>query len=358
MEGIDNNYIENTITTLVSTIGIKDHVDGQELVSLIHSKKVKEGIKEIAEYLGLPIEIDLSYVSKEYKANNTNNFNSTHVVKTDWKGRGNGGITAQVLIPGNFPLYGTSGLNNFPISVRISENCTDNALTFIAVMAHELSHVVLHSLWHKEKDNEIYTDITAMILGFSVIINNGRKVVKTIEKLNSTETQTTTYGYLSDEQFRFAYDKIEKILDRHKKNKNSFNKKIKELGKKLRNKKNMILYFQKYLEYLDQNLNQKISQHDGIEISAFHQAGYIDEFSAIVWIAENKLRNFILFIQDLNHYDEDRFQQIKRYEEEIKLLNTDLNSKYNKLSENINILKKYTSIIYRLKLFFKIHFGK
>jgi Zn-dependent peptidase ImmA (M78 family) len=66
-------------------------------------------------------------------------------------------------------------LNNFPINVWISENCKDKPETFMTIMAHELSHVLLHSLRHKEMDNEIYTDITAILLGFSVVIKKRKK---------------------------------------------------------------------------------------------------------------------------------------------------------------------------------------
>ena len=216
MENISDNYIEEAIETLADSIGIKDNVDNQKIISLIRQRKVKEGIKEIAKCLGLPIEINLSYVPKGYHPGTTNNFHSTYLVKTDWRGRGSEGITAQVSIPGYLPMYGTSELNDFPISVRVSENCANSPATFIAIMAHELSHIVLHSLWHKEKDNEIYTDITAMMLGFSNIIKSGRKVIKTntltdygfFSNTTTTTVETTTYGYLSDNNFNFAFNKI------------------------------------------------------------------------------------------------------------------------------------------------------
>lgn len=310
MENISKNYIEEAIKTLADSIGIKDDVDDQKIISLVRQGKVKEGIKEIAKYLRLPIEINLSYVSKGCRPGNTNTFHSTHLVKTDWRGRGSKGITAQVSIPGYLPMYGTSGLNNFPISVRVSENCADNPATLIAVMAHEFSHIVLHSLWHKEKDNEIYTDITAMMLGFSNVIKNGRKVIKTssstdygfLSNTTTTTTETTTYGYLSDENFNFAFNKIEEILNRYKQGKKKLINKIKELNKKMKKNKKTMVYFQKYLQYVDKNLNRKISQEDGYKISTFHQAGYTDEFEQAARQIENELKQFNNFVQNLNHY--------------------------------------------------------
>lgn len=67
MEGIDNTYIEDVIVSLERTLGVKDHVDDHWLVSLLALNKVKECITEIAKYLGLPIQIDLSYVPRGYR---------------------------------------------------------------------------------------------------------------------------------------------------------------------------------------------------------------------------------------------------------------------------------------------------
>ena len=366
MENISNNYIEEAVKTLAGSIGIKDNVDDQKIISLVRQRKVKEGIKEIAKCLGLPIEINLSYVPKGYHPDNTNTFHSTHLVKTDWRGRGSEGITAQVSIPSYLPMYGTSGLNNFPISVRVSENCADNPVTLIAVMAHELSHIVLHSLWHKEKDNEIYTDITAMMLGFSNIIKNGRKVIKTststdygfLSNTTTTSTETTTYGYLSDENFNFAFNKIEEILSRYKQGKNKLISKIKELTKKLKKNRKAMIYFQKYLEYVDKNLNRKMSQEDGRKISTFHQAGYTDEFEQAIRETESELKRFNNFVQNLNHYNENLFGTIKQYEEKIHTAGNNLNSKNETLRADVNILKKHVSFGYKLKTFVGINFGK
>jgi hypothetical protein len=263
MEGVDNKYIDNAINHLFNTIGVKECVDNQKIISLIHSKKIKEAIKEIARCLGLPIEVNLSYVPKGYRPNANDGFQSTHLVKTDWRGRGTEGITAQVSIPSSLPFYGTPGMTNFPISVRLSENCADNPSTLIAVMAHELSHIVLYSLWHKEKENEFYTDLTAMMLGFADVMKVGRKVVKTnsftdhgfLSSQTTTTTQTTTYGYLSDDNFSFAHNRIKNILSTHQKGKAKLLKKIKELNKTLQKQKTELGYFKRYLNYLDKNLN-------------------------------------------------------------------------------------------------------
>jgi len=361
MDGVDNKYIDNAITHLFSTVGVKECVDDQKIISLIHSKKIKEAIKEIARCLGLPIEVNLSYVPKGYRPNSNDGFQSTHLVKTDWRGRGTEGITAQVSIPSNLPFYGTPSMTNFPISVRVSENCAENPSTLIAVMAHELSHIVLHSLWHKEKENEFYTDLTAMMLGFVDVMKIGRKVVKTnsftdqgfLSSHTTTTTQTTTYGYLSDDNFSFAYNRIKNILSTHQKGKAKLLKKVKELNKTLRKQKMELGYFKKYLNYLDKNLKQKISQQDGYWLSTFHQANYTDDFESAVAKTEKELKQFNLFIHNLNHYSDSRIEDVKKFESRLKPVATDLNSKYDQIRGAVIILKKYVSIWYRLSSFLR-----
>jgi hypothetical protein len=205
MEKIDDRYIEAAIKSLIPTLGIKESVDHEKLTDLVRSKKIQQAIQEIARCLGLPINVKLSYVPAEYSPNSKVHFQSSDLVNTDWKGRGTQSITAQVLIPKNLPIFGTKAFHNFPIEVRVSEISARNASTFVGVMGHELSHIVLYSLWHKERDNEIYTDLTAMILGLSKVMWLGRKVTTTKQDTERREMETTTYGYLTDDQFEFAY---------------------------------------------------------------------------------------------------------------------------------------------------------
>jgi hypothetical protein len=350
MEGIDDKYIENAIAALEKTLGVKDHVSARALISLVESHNVGECIREIAKYLGLPIRIDLSYVPRGYRADRTDGFSSTDLVKTAWGSRGGQGITAQVSIPECLPLYGTPGLNNYPIGVRISEDCTDSPATFIAVMAHELSHVVLHSFWHREKDNEVYTDLTAMMLGFSAVMKDGRKVVKTTERPGRTETGTTTYGYLSDGQFAYAYDRIEAILRKYWKQRRDLLEKTAILQGMVDDGKRTMDHFEKYLVYVDRKLDERMPQEDAYRICVCHQEGYANEFERSVREAENKLQRLHAFIQHLDHYNDDVLGTIRRHEDEIQAVARELASTHNGLLADVGILKRHVSLLYRLKV--------
>lgn len=357
---VKNDYIEKALNELLPILGTKEFVDHEKLITLIGSKKVKEAIKGIALYLGLPIEVNISYVPKGYRPSSTDGFSSTHLVKTDRRNHGVGGITAQVSIPSNLPFYGTPNMVNFPINVRLSEDCMENPATLISVMAHELSHVVLCSMWHKEKENEFYTDLTAMLLGFAKIIKTGRKVIKTstftdsgiFSSTTTTHTETTTYGYLSDDNFNFAFNKIESVLNKQKSAKKKLVKKLKQFKKQLSKTKKISFYFEKYLEYLDKNLYQKISSEDGQKISAFHQPGHTDNFHSVIRKNEASLENFLKFVENLKTYTAANIETMYKYETQLKSSNEELAKQDFLLKKDVDVLKKYVGFFYKLKLRF------
>jgi len=365
MRGIDNKYINNAIDELVNLLGIKEEIPIETMLKPFRAGSIKGCIEKIANYLGLPIVINLSYVPASYVSahyqpggNIGDRFESSALAKTDRTGRGVEGITAQVSIPSYLPAYGTSALQNFPISVKVSDNCQRYPETFMAIMAHELSHIVLHSLWHREKDNEFYCDLTAMILGFSKVVKNGRKVVETKKNFDSIETLTTTYGYLSDEQFNFAFNKINKIL---KKNVNSYVdsrkkllKRLTDYNRQLSSYKKELFRFRKFVEYLDKNQNKTIRKDDLPKIVLFHQPDYSDEFMAVIRSNEEKLKEinglYAGILPYIPHYTQQKMNSLQKFTEEIDTLISDLKEKLDLLYNDVSILRKYAGILYKFKI--------
>ena len=351
---LDNNYIGNAIDELVGSLGIREDAPRTDLLKLFSRGRTKECIETIASHLGLPIKVNLSYVPKSYKPGDANQFQSYHLVKTDYTGHGVEGIIAQVAIPRNLPLYGTPELRGFPIDVRISENCADYPESFIANMAHELSHIVLHSLWHKDKENEFYTDLAAMILGFSAIMKNGRKVVETESSYlligTRTTTRTMTYGYLSDEQFDFAFNKLNGILNGHRALKAKLWRKLGNYQSQVSSSKKVLLRFKRYLEYLDKHRDQAIRREDHDKIILFHQANYTHEYESAIKIHEQRLKGFLGFHETLCHYTKQRLELLRKYDGEIETLTSDLKKKLDLLNEDASLLKKYVGLFYKLKL--------
>jgi hypothetical protein len=350
------DYIDKALNDLIPALGVKEYVDQEKLITLIESKKVKEAIKSIAFYLGLPIEINISYVPNGYhpNSNDGSGFQSKNLVETDQFNHGTQSITAQVSIPPDLPFYGTPKMVNLPINVRLSENSAENPATLISVMAHELSHVVLHSIWHKEKENEFYTDLTAMILGFADIIRIGRKVVKTTTSQQDTNTithtETTTFGYLSDENFNFAYSKIESFLSKQRSIKDGLREQIKRSKEKLNEFHELLVSFEKCLEYLDKHPNHKYLKNDGYKIITFHQPDYTYNIQCVLRNHEASLAKITKFIDEVSYYTDQNIGMIKQREIQLKSNNAELVRHYFLLRSDINILRKYESILYKLKL--------
>ena len=233
---VSNEYLENAIDELWNFFGIKEAIYNEDFFSLVRNGNVKESIKTIACQLGLPIDINIINVPNDYRAENSDNqFYSEYLAKTNQDGSRCEGITAQIDIPSSLPFYGSSALNNYLISVKISENCTKNPAIFSVIMAHELSHVLLYSLNHPKKENEFYTDLLAIMLGFQDIFQYGRKNITKRENIgltgNTITTTTTTYGYLNDSQFKFAYNKINLIFKKYQKEKKSLIMELKKYKK-------------------------------------------------------------------------------------------------------------------------------
>jgi hypothetical protein len=357
MTEIDNQYINEAINSLFHLVGIKDDISYDLIRRPFKKGKIKECIKVIAEYLGLPIEINLFYVLPHYNPNNTGNqsFATQQLVKTDARRRGIDGITAQVAIPSSLPLYGTSSFSNFPIDVKISENIKEYPDTFMAIMAHELSHVVLHSLRCNEGDNEIYTDITAMLLGFNEIMRSGRKTIKEYQEHSlfstTTITETTTYGYLSDEQFGFAYNKIIRILKQQKKIRKKLIKKSDFLQKQIVIFGNDILKFKNYIEFLDKKRGQKINQKDAEKIILFHQPGYTEEVENFLKITKEKLKKQQSYYKSIKHYHQNWGDDLNK---ELATVDFDIKQKKKLFDEDLEVLKRNIGFLIKLKTNFKI----
>ena len=359
MGNIDNKYIDNAIDELVNLLGVKEEIPKEIIHRPFRTGNIKRCIENIANYLGLPIIVKLSYVPSKYVAQNSGNkFESAALAKTDSTGRGVQSITAQVSIPSCLPLYGSSELQNFPIAVKISDNCPEHPETFMGIMAHELSHILLHSLWHKEKDNEFYVDLTAMALGFSTVMKIGRKVVETKvgtkENIFSTETLTTTltttYGYLSDEQFNFAFSKIGKLLEQNAYPKKILLQKVAIYREQLTSYKKEFSKFKKLVEYVDRNRDKRIKREDAARIVQFHQLNYADELTEVVRGNERKLKEINGFCMGFVHYTHQKLSSLRRLDDEMDTSISNLGRHLDLLSHDVSMLTKYAGFIYKIKL--------
>jgi hypothetical protein len=225
-------------------------------------------------------------------------------------------------------------------------------------MAHELSHIVLHSLWHREKNNEIYTDLTAMVLGFAEVMQQGRKVVETRHGYSSTETTATRFGYLSDEQFRFAFNQLRTILEN---NAASFNQLRAKSLQKLTTYKTLLdsykrrLYqFKNYIKYLDNNRKRRIRKEHVQRIIEFHDLGYSERFASVLRNNEGKLKgideSWSDWLKHSHHYTSQRVDSMRVFYENLNTLVSDFAKESNLLNSDVTMLRQNVGFFCRRKV--------
>lgn len=345
MAEVDNQYISEAINNLVPLVGIKKDISYSSLRELFNKRKIKECIKLIANYLGLPIEVNLIYVQPYYGSNNKRNqgFTSQQVVKTDYRGRGVAGITAQVSIPSQLPFYGTTSFVNFPIDVRISENIKEYPNTFMTMMAHELSHILLHSLQYPEKDNEIYTDIASMLLGFNEVMKLGRKTIKTFYMVTNTTIQTTTYGYLSDEQFEFAFNEIKFLYGNFRIKKAELLIQVDKIRRLIKKIRKLCKIFKENFTWISKKLNTIIIE--GKDASQFVQMqGFLfqyGDFEKDLLIKEEFLDNIYQKIINKTTYFPNKDDDFNEWKTELSEKFIDNKYYYDFFRENLKVQIKY-----------------
>ncbi len=277
-ERIDNQYIKRAIGDLVAVLGVRDHINLPKLEGLLGAQAVENCVKTIAEYMGLPVHVQLAYVEEGPGApadDGATIFHTTSLARTTASG-GAQSITAQVSTPESLPLYGSSQLKGFPIQVKVSTNCISCPRTFVAIMAHELSHVLLRSLVHAERDNEIYTDLTAMLMGFAQAMEEGRRIVRRTRRGDSIQTHTTTFGYLADRQFDFALLQVNALLKKYRGIKHEILALARSLSEECQAAKHTLAQFHDLLAYLDSHLQRRTKKVDASRLVACHTPRYTE----------------------------------------------------------------------------------
>lgn len=353
MVEVDNKYIDSAVDKLMRLLGVKERIEYGFLQNMLDEGKAKECVEAIAHNMGLPISVVISYVPSVYRGTLTpgQGFTSREIVKTVGTGEGRKGvesITAQVSAPSALPLFGSSILKNYFVTVKVSDNVTKYPMTFMAIMVHELSHILLRSLQHNERDNEVYTDLTSMLLGFHEVVKMGRKVIEQDSGATYTTTYTTTYGYLSDNGFDYAYRKISRIIERNRKNKKVIIQKIKQLRKLLTRAREGVSRFNYYIKVIDRNPRSRISKDDASQIVSLHQPNYVKKFEDFVSTSETRLQKYRDY-KVINHYPYNWHTGI---EDELNQFTHEVKGVVKLLEGNLEILKKNMSLHWRLRIAF------
>jgi hypothetical protein len=216
-------------------------------------------------------------------------------------------------------------------------------------MAHELSHIVLATLSHPERDNEFYTDLTAMVLGFADITKNGRHVYASWTSGNTTTTETTTYGYLTDSQFTFAYYKILTLLEVYMKQKNDVFNQLHQLRTELISFRKKFTDFQVFRDWLDKHVDHQVKVKDGLQIVHLHQPGHTDEHLRVLACAERAVSDSGRKDLEIVHHTRRTAEVMRLKYEEFSRIRADLATLSRALNEDVKVLRRNLPLFYRLK---------
>jgi hypothetical protein len=348
-ERLSNDYISNALDELITWFGVKEEVPFHDLAALLREKNTEGCVQEIATQLALPIRINMLYVPEDFRPDSTDGFRSSSLSRTDWTGRGIESITAQVSVPKNLPMFGMSALQGLQIRVRVSENCHAYPETFVALMAHELSHVLLASLHHPQEDSELHTDLVPIILGFGNIVRTGRKTVQSTTSGNTTTTHTTTYGYLTDSQFDFVCKHVTSILRNHQCDKKRLIGLVRQVQHKLKKASRSLGSFRHYFQYIDKHPPEKMTKSHAQRVVQLHSHDYTSEWEDRIKVVRSSIEGAESFVRSLSHYTSTAVENLKTHIRELGLASDEIDQVKEAITKDERILRRYVGFIYRLR---------
>jgi len=94
------------------------------------------------------------------------------------------------------------------VLIHLSRDLDKYPDSILATLSHEISHKYIHFnrlTFNNSYDNEVFTDLTAVFLGFGKLMLNGVEVTKKTTNYNVENTYTKKVGYLNREQLAFIY---------------------------------------------------------------------------------------------------------------------------------------------------------
>ena len=216
-------------------------------------------------------------------------------------------------------------------------------------MAHELSHVLLRSLFHPKWDSELHTDLVPVLLGFHESVRKGRTTSHVKTNGNIKTTTTTTYGYLTNSQFEFACRKVTDILKLHQGKKEHLLGLITKVRDKLDRAVNRLAHFRDYLTYLDSHLPEDMTGEDARSVVKLHEWNYTSGWERGIGRARTSLRTVDPFAQTLHHFTGNTVQQLKDCTLELEMASKEVSQLTEAISRDLSILKKYVGLVYRAR---------
>jgi len=340
-EHVTEQEVAAAIDELARGLGVKETLR-LTIPSALSPEDLPRWVQTVADSLGLPVRVDVSLISTDSAEPG---FGTTNMSRTDSRGRGIEGITAQVRIPTSIPMFGTEGLRNFPIEVRVSQNCGKSPATFVAIMAHELSHVLLASLRHPRRDSELHTDLVPLLLGFRRIASVGRTRVE-----RGTEGEVrTTFGYLTDPQFYFAVGYVEDLLCDARKKREDVARLLQWVTTAVPNASRQLARFKAYRAYVNHHPPKKTKGGDGARLVRFNGVNYTGAWKGNIEKARSHLAASGGAFPAVSHYTSKLLQRLDREHQQLSSIADRLDDTLKCVTADAAILRRYLPLAIKLR---------
>jgi hypothetical protein len=355
MQGTDDKgYFAKAIAELTKSLGTKEPpID--HLVEFLYRGEAGKCVTAIARQMGLPIDVRLSFVAEGTGAQTAGGFHTQGLSRTDSSGRGIHAVTAQVLIPPNLPLFGSSMLTGYPVTVRVGKTCFEYPHTFITVMAHELSHVLLHSLKHPERQDEIYTDLAPLLLGFSDIVARGRTVETRVTEGTEETTRRITYGYLTDAQFALAHSEVQRLLRHNRRLKREVEERAQRVERAVRRVMNSADKFGRVLGYLARMKTTAINarhfrRSDWPKLAEIHGVGYAERWPREVQRLESVVESISVYCKSRSHYTEQTLGRLRSCYSQLEAVSAEATATLRHIESDNQVLRRSIGWVGRARL--------
>lgn len=339
--------ISAAVEELAGLFGLKEGVAWEDYLHLLANKDAQGCVQRIALQLGLPVAIELSYVSKRPLAGHAPAFETEALARTDWTGRPMEGIVAQVAVPKSIPKYGTAALIGYPIRVRVGEECLEYPTTFIWVLAHELSHVLLVCAMHPGKECEYYADIVPLLLGFCDLAREGRKAERATPMGSFAGVCSTTYGYLTDSQFAVAYCKVKSLIESRQRQRSGLLTQVAQVRRKLLNARRKLRRFREFLQHLDARPPQDVRPNEALRIVSFHALNYTDGWETAIARTERTVADADACATALTHYTGEAVERANGFAYGLSRASQDLEQLSTAIEHDLRILRRHVGFLRR-----------
>jgi hypothetical protein len=341
LDRLTNDDISAAIDELVGLLGIKEDMTFHDLALLVSQKDAESCAQQVAARLGLPVSITVSDASE--------GLGTLGVAERDPDGHRVEGVTAVVTIPPNLPSIISRNLRGFPIPVRVRGDYHAQPYAFVAIFAHELSHVLLAAFLSPHKNSELHTDLVPILLGFRHAVRTGRKATETKTRGNATTTRTTTYGYLTDDQFDFACGYVAGILGRHHSEKKRLLEAVAQVQTKLEKATQGVATFRDYCGYLDAHPRERMKKEHAQRLVQLHNRDYGLERENRIGAVRNSIGAAEAFARTPDHYRTSSAEQLKTCFLAIEGACEELNRVTEETARDVEMLRAYVGLFHRVR---------